>query len=400
MKQLLWIIILFALAIGVAVATRTYTGNVYLVIEHTMIRVNLHLFVLGLVASVVALYILVRLIAGILSTPDKLSRFGVGRRNRKATQSLNAAGLAYFEGKFQEAQAQADKVLANKEAGDKRILALMLAAHAADQSGNAEARDQYLHDIEKLPEKTQLSRHLLLAESAINQQNDEEAENHLKAAAQINPRLTRLVRLQLRHALDKGNALEILDKVDKLRRAGAMNDNEAEQLSERAYAQLLSLAQDAAGLKACLKRIPDSLKAGALSAAIAQKYAELGLYDKAVAWVNQYYPQNHRADLLSVFVQSAQYLDEYGQQKAIDTADAWLRQNPNDPQLLAALGDLAYHRQLWGKAQGYLEASLRLEPTVHARLTLAKVFEQSQRHNDAQEQRRLALSAMDETAEH
>ncbi len=153
MKQLLWIIILFALAIGVAIATRTYTGNVYLVIEHTMIRVNLHLFVLGLVASVVALYILVRLIAGILSTPDKLSRFGVGRRNRKATQSLNAAGLAYFEGKFQEAQAQADKVLANKEAGDKRILALMLAAHAADQSGNAEARDQYLHDIEKLPEK-------------------------------------------------------------------------------------------------------------------------------------------------------------------------------------------------------------------------------------------------------
>ena len=391
MKQLLWIIILFALAIGVAVATRTYTGNVYLVIEHTMIRVNLHLFVLGLVASVVALYILVRLIAGILSTPDKLSRFGVGRRNRKATQSLNAAGLAYFEGKFQEAQAQADKVLANKEAGDKRILALMLAAHAADQSGNAEARDQYLHDIEKLPEKTQLSRHLLLAESAINQQNDEEAENHLKAAAQINPRLTRLVRLQLRHALDK---------VDKLRRAGAMNDNEAEQLSERAYAQLLSLAQDAASLKACLKRIPDSLKAGALSAAIAQKYAELGLYDKAVAWVNQYYPQNHRADLLSVFVQSAQYLDEYGQQKAIDTADTWLRQNPNDPKLLAALGDLAYHRQLWGKAQGYLEASLRLEPTVHARLTLAKVFEQSQRHNDAQEQRRLALSAMDETAEH
>ena len=400
MKQLLWIIILFALAIGVAVATRTYTGNVYLVIEHTMIRVTLHLFVLGLVASVVALYILVRLIAGILSTPDKLSRFGVGRRNRKATQSLNAAGLAYFEGKFQEAQAQADKVLANNEAGDKRILALMLAAHAADQSGNAEARDQYLHDIEKLPEKTQLSRHLLLAESAINQQNDEEAENHLKAAAQINPRLTRLVRLQLRHALDNGNALEILDKGDKLRRAGAMNDNEAEQLSERAYAQLLSLAQDAAGLKACLKRIPDSLKAGALSAVIAQKYAELGLYDKAVAWVNQYYPQNHRADLLSVFVQSAQYLDEYGQQKAIDTADAWLRQNPNDPKLLAALGDLAYHRQLWGKAQGYLEASLRLEPTVHARLTLAKVFEQSQRHNDAQEQRRLALSAMDETAEH
>ncbi|EGK10007.1 putative protoheme IX biogenesis protein [Kingella kingae] len=396
MKQLIWIIVLFAIAIGLALAATTYSGNVYIVIEQTMLRVNLHLFVLGLIGAVVALYIVVKLFAGVLSTPDKLSRFGIGRRSRKATQALNAAGLAFFEGKFQEAETQAAKVLANKEAGGNRVLALMLAAHAADQSGNQKTRDQYLHDIAKLPSKAQLSRYLLLAESALNQHQYEIADEHLKAAAQINPRLTRLVRLQLRWALDKGDALEVLDKVDKLRRAGAMNDTEAEHLSQRAYEQLLNLVSDNRGMKACLKRIPEHLKSGEMSATIAQKYVQLGLYSQAIAWVNQHYPAQHNADLLPAFVQSSQYLDEHGQQKAIDTADAWLRSNPNDARLLRHLGELAATRQLWGKARGYLEASLAIEHSVPAHLTLAKVLEQSGQASLAQEQRQLALSQIEQ----
>lgn len=394
MKQLIWIVVLFAIAIGVALAARTYSGNVYVVVEQTMLRINLHLFILGLLAAVVALYIVVRLLAGVLDTPDKLSRFGTGRRSRKATQALNAAGLAYFEGKFQEAEVQAAKVLANKDAGDNRVLALMLAAHAADQSGNNEAREHYLADIAQLPAKVQLSRYLLQAESALNQQNYVVADEHLKAAAQINPHLTRLVRLQLRLALDKGDALEVLDKLDKLRRAGAMSEKEAEHISVQAYQQLLDFAKDSSGLKACLKRIPESLKMGVLGEEIAEKFVELGLYEQAVAWVNQYYPQTGNSHLLPSFVQSAHYLDAQGQQKAIDTADAWLRANPNDARLLLHLGQLAYARQLWGKAQGYLEASLAIEPAVQTRLVLAKVFDHSQRSQEAQEQRRLALADM------
>ncbi|MDK4565593.1 heme biosynthesis HemY N-terminal domain-containing protein, partial [Kingella kingae] len=104
MKQLIWIIVLFAIAIGLALAATTYSGNVYIVIEQTMLRVNLHLFVLGLIGAVIALYIVVKLFAGVLSTPDKLSQFGIGRRSRKATQTVDAAILSVFEGKIQEAE--------------------------------------------------------------------------------------------------------------------------------------------------------------------------------------------------------------------------------------------------------------------------------------------------------
>ena len=396
MKQLIWIIFLFLCAIGLAMLAKTYTGNVYFVVEGYSLRMNLNFFIIAALLSVFVWYLLIKLLVSIFGTPHRLSQFGASRRSRKAAQELNAAGLAYFEGKFQEAAQHADKVLANKQAGDNRILALMLAAHAADQSHNTDARDHYLDDIAKLPSKTQLSRHLLLAESALNQQDYDTATTHLTAAAQINPRLTRLARLQLRMALDKGDALDILDKTEKLHRAGAMNDTEAQQTAEIAYRKLLDLATDAAGMKACLKRIPEALRNNALNVAIARKYNELGLYDQAIAWVNSHYPTSRNANLLPPFVASVRYLDDRRQQKAIDTGDAWLKDNPKDSRLLMYLGELAAQKQLWGKAQGYLEASLALHPTAQTRLVLAKVYDHSARQDAAQEQRRLALDSISE----
>ena len=391
MRGLIWIIVLFAVAVAIAMGASLYNGNVYVVVEQTMLRINLHAFILGLLALVIVLYLLVRLIAGILHVPGRMQRFGVARQGRQAAAALNNAGLAFFEGKFQKAEQEAAKVLANKEAGDNRTLALMLGAHAADQMDDTALRDRYLKDIETLPAKKQLSRYLLLAESALGRRDYPAAENHLNAAAQINPSLTRLVRLQLRYAFDHGNALEVLDKTAKLQKAGAINDYEAGQYQSWAYRRLLALVRDGGGLKACLKRIPDEQKAGELCAVIAEKYVHLGLYSQAVKWVAHYYPHTRQAELLEPFVQSVRYLDDKAQRKAIDLADGWLQAQPNDAQLLMFLGELAYSKQLWGKAQGYLEASLAISPSVQARLALAKVFDETEQSAKAESQRLLAL---------
>ena len=391
MRGLIWIIVLFAVAVAIAMGASLYNGNVYVVVEQTMLRINLHAFILGLLALVIVLYLLVRLIAGILHVPGRMQRFGVARQGRQAAAALNNAGLAFFEGKFQKAEQEAAKVLANKEAGDNRTLALMLGAHAADQMDDTALRDRYLKDIETLPAKKQLSRYLLLAESALGRRDYPAAENNLNAAAQINPSLTRLVRLQLRYAFDHGNALEVLDKTAKLQKAGAINDYEAGQYQSWAYRRLLALVRDGGGLKACLKRIPDEQKAGELCAVIAEKYVHLGLYSQAVKWVAHYYPHTRQAELLEPFVQSVRYLDDKAQRKAIDLADGWLQARPNDAQLLMFLGELAYSKQLWGKAQGYLEASLAISPSVQARLALAKVFDETEQSAKAESQRLLAL---------
>lgn len=394
MRGLIWIIVLFAVAVGLAIAAGLYSGNVYVVVEQTMLRINLHAFIIGLIALVVVLYLLVRLIAGILNVPGRMQRFGVARKGRQAATALNNAGLAFFEGKFQKAEQEAAKVLANKEAGDNRTLALMLGAHAADQMDDTALRDRYLQNIESLPAKQQLSRYLLLAESALTRRDYPAAENHLAAAAQINPSLTRLVRLQLRYAFDKGNALDVLDKSEKLVKAGAISDYESDQYHSWAYRRLLALVSDAGGLKACLKRIPDHLKSGELSVAIAEKYQRLGLYQQAVKWVADHYPKTHQIELLEPFVESVRFLSDKEQRKAIDVADGWLKDHPDNAVLLMHLGQLAHDKQLWGKAQSYLEASIALSPEVPARLALAKVFEETEQPQKAELQRKLVLEAV------
>ncbi|PSJ80393.1 heme biosynthesis HemY N-terminal domain-containing protein [Neisseria iguanae] len=399
MKSVIWIVILFAAAVGLALVSGIYTGNVYVVVGQTMLRINLHAFILGLIAAVVVLYLSVKFLAGVLNIPNRLQRFGLARKGNQAVHALNNAGLAFFEGRFEKAELEAAKVLTNKEAGDNRALALMLGAHAADQMDNLDLRDRYLKDIGLLPKKQQLSRYLLLAESALNRRDYPAAEENLNAAAQINPNLTRLVRLQLRYAFDHGNALDVLNKAEKLAKAGVIDDYEAGQYQTWAYRRLLALASDQNGLKACLKRIPDNLKAGEMCIEIAQKYERLGLYEQAVKWVAQYYPQTQQVELLEPFVDSVRYLSDREQQKAIDTADSWLNARPDNAQLLMYLGQLAYGKQLWGKAQGYLEASLAIKPSVAAHLALARVFDETNQSQKADAQRKLVLESVVEEEE-
>jgi HemY protein len=67
----------------------------------------------------------------------------------------------------------------------------------------------------------------------------------------------------------------------------------------------------------------------------------------------------------------------------IARAEQWLPEHPEDPQLLLALGRLCLKQRLWGKAQSYLEASLSLAEQRETRLELARLFEQTERPEEA-----------------
>lgn len=392
MRGLIWIIVLFALAVAVAVGATRYEGNVFIVVDQTLVRISLHLFIGGLLLLVALLYLGLSLLLGALHLPGRWRRYGLVHQERKSAEALNRAGLAYFEGRFQAAAQEADKVLHNQRGEHNKTLALMLAAYSADAMDDAAARDRHVQEMAALPPKKQLSRHMLLAESALARHDREAAERALQDAAAINPNLTRLVKLQLRHDVEAQDALGVLDKVAKLHKAAALSEMEVRQYSEWAYHTLLAQAGDAAGLKACLKRIPAGMRDGALSVAIAEKYNQLGLYPQAVKWVKQHYPVHHDATLLPPLIHASQYLSEREQQKAMDTAERWLQSRPEDARLLMFLGQMAFDKQLWGKAQGYLEASIGLQDSPQARLVLAKVLDEAGQSAQAERHRAHVLA--------
>ena len=60
------------------------------------------------------------------------------------------------------------------------------------------------------------------------------------------------------------------------------------------------------------------------------------------------------------------------------------------------LGQTGLRPQTLGKAQGYLEASIALQPSVSAHLVLARVFDETDQPQKAQEQRNLVLESVAE----
>lgn len=396
MKALIWLVVLFAGAAAVAVLTHSYPGNVFIIIGDELRRVSLNTFILTTVVFVVVLYLLLSLLGRVVSIPGGMRRYGKRRRSAKVADALNEAGQAFFEGRFQKAQTEAEKVLKNKECGDAAPLALMLAAYSAEQTNDDTAKQGYLQRLAALPESMQLSRYLLEAESALERYDYEAAQTSIDAARKLNPGLTRLLQLELRMAVDQKDAMKVLRLTEQLAKAGALSATELQQYQWVAYRQLLAQCHDAKALKTCLKRIPEADQKGGLSVEIAERFQQLGLYAQAAKWAKANYPLKRDVALLNVLFESSANLSDKEQQQAFEAADGWLKTYREDTDLLLALGEAAYQRQLWGKAQSYLEASLSQQPSIQAHLALAKVFKATEQKALAEQHQAAALTLVEQ----
>ena len=284
----------------------------------------------------------------------------------------------------------------NKECGDAAPLALMLAAYSAEQTNDDAAKQGYLQRLAALPESMQLSRYLLEAESALERYDYEAAQTSIDAARKLNPGLTRLLQLELRMAVDQKDAMKVLRLTEQLGKAGALSATELQQYQWVAYRQLLAQCHDAKALKICLKRIPEADQKGGLSVEIAERFQQLGLYAQAAKWAKTHYPLKRDVALLNVLFESSASLSDKEQQQAFEAADGWLKTYREDTDLLLALGEAAYQRQLWGKAQSYLEASLSQHPSIQAHLALAKVFKATEQKALAEQHQAAALALVEQ----
>ncbi|MDD5240574.1 MAG: heme biosynthesis protein HemY, partial [Sulfuricella sp.] len=78
----------------------------------------------------------------------------------------------------------------------------------------------------------------------------------------------------------------------------------------------------------------------------------------------------------------------------IERAENWLKKHPDDAALLQALGKLCAKRELWGKAQSYLEASLSIEPSAETHLALAQLLEKIDRAEEAGKHYRASMALL------
>ncbi|WP_417329420.1 heme biosynthesis HemY N-terminal domain-containing protein [Halomonas cupida] len=79
------------------------------------------------------------------------------------------------------------------------------------------------------------------------------------------------------------------------------------------------------------------------------------------------------------------------------TAEKWLQERPNDPDLLLTLGRLALRNAYWDKAKEYFEASQRQRPSGEVCAELARLYANLGEHNKSQLYYRQSVELLDKS---
>jgi len=147
MRGLLWVLALFALAVGISLAMHVNDGYVLLVLPPYRAEISLNLAILLILLGFAALYGVLRAAALTLSLPRRVREFRARRERDKAAAAFGEGVRLFFEGRYDQAMKKAAEA---HESGDPRALAALLAAHAAQRLGNREQLKEWLERAARL----------------------------------------------------------------------------------------------------------------------------------------------------------------------------------------------------------------------------------------------------------
>lgn len=385
MRGLLWLLGLFALAAGLAVAGRYNEGYALLVWPPYRVQISLNLLILLLLGGFATLYGLSRLVARTMALPGAVQRFRARKSKERASQALYDATRLRIEGRFGQSLKRAT---AAYEANESPGLAALMAARAAHSLRDDERYRFWLGKAAAHDAEVRVARLMTEAELAVEGRRFDEAAERIADLQAGGQRHIAALRLALRTAQAHGNWVEAVRLVRQLVKVKALRPDQAEPVKRRAHQEgLRQRSGDAAALLAYWQAVPrDEQKDAAVVAELARALIAAGESDAAQKVIETRLTGEWDAPLAGVYGRC----EDGDIRSRLAKAEEWLRQHPRDPQLLLTLGRLCVQSQLWGKAESYLEAALAIAPGWEAHVELAHLAERIERTDDANRHYRAA----------
>lgn len=367
MRGLFWVILLAALAVAVTLGARYHTGYVLLVVHPYRVELALSLLAAILVLAFVAAYLSIRVIDRTLRLPGEVKAYRERRRVEHANRALGETLRAYFEGRYAKAEKAANEIIDTREFGG---FAAVIAARCANELRAYERRDRYLARSAYYGDDDQTMRTITQAELALQTRDHHEA---LAALERLPHKHVAALRLELKAVQQSRNWDRVIEILNLLARAGAVEDQTIDERRRHAIAQNLGRkARDASELREYWRRLDSTQrKDPVIAAAAARSFALLGDCRTAHATIEASLEAGWDSGLVAL------YAECHGEDgvRQIEQAEKWLERHPSDAALLLTLGRLCMQQQLWGKAQSYFEAHLALEQSYRGHMELAQLLE-------------------------
>ncbi len=392
MKALLWVLGLFAVAVGLVMAARYNNGYVLVVLPPWRAELSLNLAIIIALAIFLLAYAVVRTVIVTATMPSRVRAFQKQRSERRARATFNEALVNFFEGRFGRAEKAASAAL---KAGESPALSAVLAARAAHGMRAFATRDKYLARSAGADAEEDAMKFMAQAEMLLDERRYHDALDVLR---KLPEKHTAALRLELRAQQMAMNWERVLALIPQLEKRRVFERPVMAQLRRQAVIE--SLKRKAVDDKS-LRDYWDKLSAddrhdARVAATAAQSFIALGGCEDAHRIVEDGLERQWDAALLAIY---SECLGTDVRQQ-LERAEAWLQRHPRDAVLLLTLGKLCARQGLWGKARSYLEASLSIEATHSAHLELGRLLEREGKPAEAAAEYQKALEVTLEQLKH
>ncbi|HEX4859461.1 MAG TPA: heme biosynthesis HemY N-terminal domain-containing protein [Usitatibacteraceae bacterium] len=371
---------LAAVAVAIALAGRHGSGYVVMVVPPWRIELSVMMFIALVFLAFLALYFLIRVGQKAWALPREIERRRIEAARNGARDKVFSSLQLLFSGRFKDAEGKAREAMGHDETRD---LAAALAAWAAHEGGNTTAAVPYLDSIrgEHGAHMRDASKaYMLLADGRAP-----EALALLKSLAAEDPKNPGVLKMKVEAEMAEKAWDDVLATLEPLTRSGLLPEGAAQQLRLNAEINLVATRPAAREpiLAAWRGMGSGSRFEPAMVAAVARRLMGIGEGAAAREVLEEAIERRGAGQWEPLL--AGLYGDCVTDQTLaqIDHAEQWLRREPRDAVLLGALGKLCMRQSLWGKAQSYLEASVALQPTLDAHMTLARLMEQLGRRDEA-----------------
>ena len=381
MKGLFWVLVLFGLAVAAALGARLNDGYVLLVFPPYRAEVSLNLFVLALVAVVLALYMTMRALAVTFGLPKRVREYRERRQRERAGLIFQDAVRLLFEGRFGQAMKKAGEAY---DAGTARGLSALIAARAAQRLREPEKLQDWMRRAMSDDVRNEAATLMLEAEMMNESRRFEEALAALGKLQGKQGRHIAALRLELRARQGTGDWDGVLKLARQLEKRDALPPEVAREVKTLAHLENIARRRaDAGQLQDYLRAVPAAEYGRRLVLAGARALVDLDAPDAAQKLIEGALDGYSEAGWQPELVALYGGLTGPGLTARIARAEKWLLQYPDEAALLLALGRMCMNQRLWGKAQSYLEASLAVEETRDAHLALADLCDQLEQSDEA-----------------
>ncbi len=376
-KFFIRIAVIFILALAVAGFSHFTIGQVTIYISNYRYSFSLNLLIVFWLLTFAIIYYLTRLYINVMRLPNKIQRSRIKNALIISRRHLNYAGLHYFEGKYRSCYNDAMKSVKKEYSQDNKFLAYLLAFRAASIMRDSQKENEILSEIDQFKDnKWQLAKHMVIADNLYNEQQFGLCIDNLNAVLQIDHKHVPAHRMLLKVYLHLANFHKAYEMLTWLLKNDSLREYKASKYKAKVIGGLFSSTNDVEELTSVYNKLDKTEKSSFL---FGKQYFDAMLrlkeYDLAIQFL-----ETHLKDesLQLIYSESLLALSKRLESKEradrlLVVAEKCLKANPNSSQLLLALGILSYTKQLWGKSQNYLEASINIKPSLDGFLYLSLV---------------------------